>query len=91
MRYLNNDGSKWKGEGDDMKFVLVLPDGTRKERKADWYESFGNFAALAYRYQGKRFRGLPKSPSGFDTREENESRVPHIFHEESAGFQEAAK
>jgi hypothetical protein len=79
--YLNNDGSRWietdKGE---MDFVLVLPDGRRVRRKADWFESFGNFAAIAYRYQGKRYRGLPKSESGCETRLDEESQLPHIFH-----------
>lgn len=79
--YLNNDGSRWiETEKGAMDFILVLPDGTRKRRKADWFESFGNFWAIAYRYQGKRYRGLPKSESGYDTRLETESELPHIFH-----------
>ena len=79
--YLNNDGSRWIETGKRaMAFVLVLPDGTRKTRKADWFESFGNFADIAYRYQGKRYRGLPKSESGHETRLEGESNLPHIFH-----------
>ena len=40
--YLNNGGSRWVTP--DMRFVLVLPDGTRKVRLAEYYESFGNFA-----------------------------------------------
>ncbi len=86
--YLNNSGSRWVEVKDgtrvrDMPFVLVLPDGTRKARQADWYESFGNFAALAYRYKGKRYRALPKSASGFDTQVEGEDPRQHVFHKGS--------
>ncbi len=81
IRYLNNDGSRWVTR--DMKFVLVLPDGTRKERKADYYFSFGNFAGIAYRIKGVRFVGLPKSPSGSDTWLDSELGQPsHVFHKE---------
>jgi phage-related protein len=69
-----------------MELVLVLPDGTRKVRKADWFESFGNFAAISFRYQGKRYRGLPKSESGFDTRAEGEDMRPYVWLEKSAGY-----
>ncbi len=85
--YLNNSGSRWvevNAQGKrDMEFVLVLPDGTRKARQADWYESFGNFAALAYRYKGKRYRALPKSASGYDTQVDGEDPRQHVFHKES--------
>lgn len=80
IKYLSPDGDRWKEtEPGAMDFVLVLPDGTRKLRKADWYESFGNFAATSYRYLGKRYRGLAKSASGNDTRLPNEDPRPHIF------------
>lgn len=79
--YLNSDGSRWITN--DMRFVLVLPDGTCKLRHADYYYSFGNFAGIAYSYQGKRYSGLPKSCDGFETRSGNETgndALPHIFH-----------
>jgi hypothetical protein len=82
--YLNNNGSRWIDTSlAAMNFILVLPDGTRKLRKADYYESFGNFAATCYRYQGKRFRGLAKSCDGYETRSGKETgldKLPHIFH-----------
>ena len=46
MYYLNNSGSRWVT--DDMRFVLVLPDGTRTVRKARYCYSLGNFGCLAY-------------------------------------------
>jgi len=79
--YLNNDGSRWVTQ--DMRFILVLPDGTRKVRLADWYESFGNFGSIAYRYRGKRFRALPKACDGSETSPEGvtgQDRLAHIFH-----------
>jgi hypothetical protein len=77
--YLNNDGSRWI-DTQDMTFVLVLPSGARKVRKADWFESFGNFGAIAYRYCGKRYKALPKSASGCDTRVDGEDQRAHVFH-----------
>lgn len=88
--YLNNSGSKWIDiDKAEMRFVLVLPDGTRKVRQADYYEAFGNFAATVYRYQGKRFHGLAKSSDGLETRSGNETgqdNLPHIFHWHPAGL-----
>ena len=82
--YLNNNGSRWIDTSlGAMNFVLVLPDGTRKLRKSDYYESFGNFAATCYRYKGKRYCGLAKSSDGMETRTGNETgldKLPHIFH-----------
>ena len=69
--YLNQDGSRWITN--DMQFVLVLPDGTRKVRKADYIYSFGNFAGYAYRYKGKREAGLPQSFS------DEKTGLPVIF------------
>lgn len=87
--YLNNDGSRWiDTDKRQMKFVLVLPDGTKKVRQADYYESFGNFAATAYRYQGKRYRGLAKAHDGSEVRDDQVTgtdALPHIFHEKSKG------
>jgi hypothetical protein len=82
--YLNNDGSRWVTQ--DMRFVLVLADGTRTVRLADCYESFGNFAATLYRYKGKRYSGLAKSNDGYETRDDSATGIdalPHIFHDKS--------
>jgi len=82
--YLNNDGSRWRVTNKkDNRFVLVLPDGTRKVRQADHYGSFGNFAYTAYRYQGKQYKALAKSWAGYETRDnaaEGINALPHIFH-----------
>jgi len=81
--YLNATGSRWVYDSaEQMQFVLVLPDGTRRIRKADFIESFGNFARIAYRYRGKRYFGIPKSPTGHDVRLDGESKLPHVFHVE---------
>ena len=89
-RYLNNDGSRWVDlTPGAMDFVLVLPDGTKKVRKAKCFESFGNFAAIVYTYRGKQFSGLPKSPSGFETRLDHEDPRPHVFHTLSKSFCDA--
>jgi hypothetical protein len=81
--YLNNNGSKWIDTNkNEMRFVLVLSDGTRKVRHADYYEAFGNFVAIAYRYQGKRFHGLSKASDGSETRlgtEVGNDSLPHVF------------
>ena len=85
--YLNNDGSRWiETDKAEMRFVLVLPDGTRKVRQADYYESFGNFAATRYRYQGKRYSGLAKAHDGSSVRDPEatgQNALPHIFHDRS--------
>jgi hypothetical protein len=79
--YLNNDGSRWVDNSPNaMDFVLVLPDGTRKQRKARYYESFGNFAVIAYTYKGKLYKGMPKASNGSETWLDNEPRIPHVFH-----------
>lgn len=61
--YLNNYGDKWIIEPRKVhhRFVLVLPDGTRKIRQADYFYAFGNFAGWSFRYKGKRTSGLPDS------------------------------
>ena len=79
--YLNNDGSRWVDQ--DMRFVLVMPDGTRKVRLAEYYYSLGNFAGIAYRLQGKLFHGMPKASDGSETRldsETGDASLPHVFH-----------
>jgi hypothetical protein len=92
--YLNRDGSKWvtgrmlvgAGRESDMRFVLVTPDGARKLRKADYYESFGNFACVAYRYKGKRYRKLPAAHDGHSTRDPDiygpGDTLLHVFHKD---------
>jgi hypothetical protein len=83
--YLNNDGSRWVTQ--DMRFVLVLPDGTRKLRLADHYDSFGNYAATAYRYKGKRYAALAKAYDGSDIRDpeaKGMDALPHVFHKDLA-------
>lgn len=87
--YLNNDGSRWietkdgRGSKRDMAFVLVMPDGSKRIRQADYYESFGNFAATCYRVAGKRYSGLAKAHDGSEMRDPNATgndALPHIFH-----------
>ena len=59
--YLNNHGSRWiivKDGKRDMSFILITENGERKKRQADFYESFGNFASVYYRYKGKRYSAL---------------------------------
>ncbi len=79
--YSNNSGSRWiDTDKHAMEFILVLPDGTRKSRHADYYESFGNFAVLGYRYRGMRFRGMPKCWDGSEVRVPGEDPRTYIFH-----------
>jgi hypothetical protein len=81
--YLNNDGSRMVTQ--DMRFVLVLPDGTRKVRLAEFYASFGNFSVTHYRYKGKHCGGLPKAHDGSETRDPQatgDAALPHVFHRE---------
>jgi hypothetical protein len=83
--YLNNSGSRMI-DTEDMRFVLVLPDGTHKIRKADYYESFGNFAATCYRYKNKRYSALAKAHDGSEIRDPDatgDNALPHIFHREN--------
>ena len=81
--YLNNDGSRWVTN--DMRFVLVMPDGTRKVRLAEYYFSFGNLAGIAYRLQGKIYNGLPKASDGSETRLDTDTgndALQHVFHKD---------
>lgn len=82
--YLNNDGSRWVTR--DMRFVLVMPDGSRSVRIADHFYAFGNFAGITYRVRGKRYSGLPKAHDGSETRDgtaQGLDALPHIFHTNS--------
>lgn len=60
--YLNSRGDRWitvdKNGDRDMFFVLRTAGG-EKIRRADYYEAVGNFGAIAFRFRGKRFRGIP--------------------------------
>lgn len=85
--YLNNSGHRWITS--DMRFVLVMPNGTRKVRLARCYESFGNFALTIYRVGSKQFAGFAKDREGYETREEGvtgDDALPHIFHEKSRAY-----
>lgn len=67
--YLNNDGSKWiianstiRGfDRSPMDFILIREDGTQQKRRADYYESFGNFATVSFRINGLRYGGFFES------------------------------
>jgi hypothetical protein len=66
-----------------MSFVLVQADGSRKLRKADYYEAFGNFAVTGYRYRGKRYAALAKAHDGSELRDpaaKGQDALPHIWH-----------
>jgi len=79
--YLNNNGDRWVTQ--DMRFVLVTPDGERKVRIADYYFSFGNFAGIAYRYKGKSYSALPKAHDGSECRDPlatGDNALQHVFH-----------
>ena len=61
--YLNRDGSKWvlydqNHRRTPMEFILITLDGTQKKRRADYFESFGNFAAVHFRIGKVRYSGL---------------------------------
>lgn len=87
MYYLNNSGHRWKTPG-EMRFVLVLEDGSRKVLTADCWEAFGNFAILCYRYKGKRSKSLPSAHDGSDVRDPDaigKNALPHIFRKECCG------
>ena len=45
--YLNNSGSRWVTS--DMTFALYINGKFSRLRKADFYESFGNFASVHFR------------------------------------------
>jgi hypothetical protein len=79
--YLNNDGSRWVTQ--DMRFVLVMPDGSRRVRIADYFSSLGNFGTIGYRIAGKRFERMPKAHDRSDitdTTATGQNALPHIFH-----------
>jgi hypothetical protein len=60
VRYLNSSGSRWKYTTErGMHFVLRMPDGTHTIRKADYYESLGNFATINFRRNGVRLAAFP--------------------------------
>lgn len=62
--YLNKSASKWKTE--NMDFMLFINSKPFKQRKADCYESFGNFALHCFRFNGKHYRGFPRDCETFN-------------------------
>ena len=52
--YLNNSGSRWVRQ--DMRFCLQVKGQPPKIRRADCFESFGNFALIVYRYKSKQYK-----------------------------------
>lgn len=82
--YLNNSGSRWKSlHPKDMEFVLMLPSGTKRLKKAVCFEAFGNFAVVVYRVNGKTYAGLPKAADGSETRVEADDGKTYVFHKMS--------
>ncbi len=81
--YLTNSGSRWVTR--DMRFVLVMPDGTKKVRIADYFSSLGNFGTIGYRVNGKRHESFPKAHDGSEIRDANatgDEALQHVFHKE---------
>lgn len=79
--YLDQAGTKSVTQ--DMRFVLVMADGTRKVRLADYWSSLGNFGTVGYRYRGKRYESYPKAHDGGETRDSSVTGIdalPHVFH-----------
>ena len=56
--YLNNTGSRWIDKTPDAMRFLLIDGDIKKIRKCDFYESFGNFASINFRYNGKRYSRL---------------------------------
>jgi hypothetical protein len=62
--YLNQRGTKWVHRTDDKNTstirLICKKDHYDKIRKIEYYESFGNFAAIVLKYKGKRISVLPE-------------------------------
>lgn len=67
--YLNNNGDKWivtnpqssirgKLDRSPMDFMLITENGEVIKRRADYFESFGNFATVSFRIKGIRYGGF---------------------------------
>ena len=89
--YLNNSGSRWiEVTGRDCKrhmpIILVLPDGTRKPRQADYYEAFGNFAVINFRYCGRRYTGVGNDVNRMDSRGPNDDGKTYVWLADSRGY-----
>lgn len=81
IRYLNNSGDKWiDTTPGSMMFTLVLPSGEKKRRKGDYFEAFGNFACISYRFCGDRYKAFLKSHCNTDTPCEHDV-LRYVFHE----------
>jgi hypothetical protein len=51
--YLNNHGSRWVIRPVEDYFIVRYPSGEIIKRRAKYFESFGNYAAIAYSYKGR--------------------------------------
>lgn len=59
MYYLNGSGSRWVIFKDGKKERVKFTDGkTEYSRAVDYYEAFGNFASVNFRFKGKRISAL---------------------------------
>jgi hypothetical protein len=61
--YLNKRGDRYvivdqRYRRTPMDFYLIKPNGKQELRRADFFESFGNFAAVHFRISGIRYSGL---------------------------------
>lgn len=62
LYYLNNSGHRWVNLdrfGNKDKVVLKTKSGKLITRTAQYWESFGNFAAVQISYKGKRMKVFP--------------------------------
>jgi ribosomal protein L30E len=65
--YLNNNGSRWVTFFNGAKpKVLVIDSATKycKRRTIEYFESFGNYAVAALRFNGKMIKGFIKDCNG---------------------------
>lgn len=63
-QYLNNSGSRFKTS--NMQFMLFNHGQLIRMRKADCYESLGNFSLHCFRYQGKHYKGFARDNETFN-------------------------
>lgn len=87
--YLNNSGSRWiDSDKAEMRFVLVMPDGSRRVRSMVCWEALGNFARIVYRVNGRTCYGSPKSADNMETHADGvtgDAALPHVFHTAEKG------
>ena len=58
LKYLNNCGSRWVNLPKQKMFILDPITNEILERTPKYFESFGNFASVAYSYKGKTKHSL---------------------------------